>query len=290
MLYRIPRYATVRQDMQHNWCQKSSASFWTSFSSSATSWEDVSHNASAALEGRSALCSTVRLSHANLKGAVLGETVGMQTSPWSPIDGRWRSQDEFALALQQLCAVRTTPAVLAYIDAELEREEQNMGAYIAQADGPVGYPGPSGRDQDGLAFAYDLTQQEQGEGELYLNLFNALALLDPDRCRDRVSRGLVETPFDLFKVMLLNRADHWGVVVPPESLQRFLVVAGGSDVEGAVLAHLNHVPDLAPYAAILDQLCRSVLVEYGDHGEALPIAERAWRLRHPVSDDGVQGR
>ncbi|GGL20249.1 hypothetical protein GCM10010844_43910 [Deinococcus radiotolerans] len=86
---------------------------------------------------------------------------------------------------------------------------------------------------------------------------------------------------------LLNRADHWGVVISPVSLQRFLEVGIGPDGEGT--SWRIWAVDWSWCRSRPSWISHLDLEASGEHGEALPIADRAQDLFHQMSAD-VMGR
>lgn len=173
--------------------------------------------------------------------------------------------------------------MIAHIEAELERLEQEMHDFVRAHPGGEGLGPlmPWERPQDALAIHFDFAGEEQVQ--LYLNLFEALAQLDLTRCRDRFAQSLVDTAFDLRRIMLLSRSKDWKVAITPATLLRVLDVGGGADLESTVLAHVAKQSDLASYTDVLDRLSLSTLsyVEY--QGESRSIAGEAQRLRRRAS-------
>ena len=208
----------------------------------------------------------------------------MTGSQWSPLDDpHWQPPAEFASALKQLCAAKTTPAVIAHIETELERLEQEMHDFVRARPGGEGLEPlmPWERPQDALAIYFDLDREERVQ--LYLNLFEALAQLDPTRCRDQLVQSVVDTAFDQRRIMLLCWSKDQKVAITPATLLRVLDIGGGADLESTVLAHVAKQLDLAPYTDVLDRLSLSTLsyVEY--QGESTSIAGEAQRLRRRAS-------
>ena len=94
--------------------------------------------------------------------------------------------------------------MIAYIHAELERLEQEIHDFVREypARGDLELMMPWERSQDPLCLYFELAEEDRMPP--YLNLFAALAQLDPVRWHEQLSRSVVGTAFDLRRSTLLS--------------------------------------------------------------------------------------